>query len=168
MLADRAGEALVIRCLPASGKTYLARRLPMMFADVDDLMYSTFNEKPSPALVSRLSSVDVMQEKMRRSVDGALRSGRIALFNFDPSLIGLDCDLNLAYVPDNYIDHITLAGRRQLIERFGLKTLRSWAKGYYSLPNVVWMQPAEYIADYVLSDEGRSILAKSKPEVEAP
>lgn len=137
----------IIQCPPASGKTYLVARNPGAYIDSDALLSAVMGVKSSKAtydaLRKRPSAVALLRHLM---VEASKKA--VVLTNF--TLPGLPITAMYGYTPDDYIEHIRIANRTGLLEKFSEDELRSWMRNYAArYDDVHLLKAGEFIAGRV-------------------
>lgn len=146
-----------VHAIPGSGKTYATRRAGASgwLLDSDDLFASTFGVKATKAAMDAVfANPDALGALKRRySTFGRQDSRYILLSNVNPDSLGATTSLRVAYAPDDYVPHLRMCGRFDLIDKFGADTLRSWAVDHGKLserpnaPRTFWLKPGQFLSD---------------------
>lgn len=115
---------MLIRALPSTGKSYFANSRSDV-VDTDDIVSDLVGEV-SPDSLKRIFSNDKLLAQLVDAVSDALKTGHVVT-NLYLDDTGLRTDVTVGYSPDDYIEHIKIAKRTDLLEGFGEEKLRSWA-----------------------------------------
>lgn len=114
---------MLIRALPASGKTVLASVLDDV-TDGDELL-TTIIGGTSHAHLEVLWAVKRTRDELLRAMRRADEGG-VLIVNYDPTGIYREPDFVIGYTPDTYIRHLLLAKRHDLLDH-GAGLLKTWA-----------------------------------------
>lgn len=118
----------IFRVLPSGGKTTCSRNSDRVI-DGDDIADIAFGGKSRAEVMSGLNNPEMVSE-YKRIVDDYINEGKIVLTNLDPNLIGISDSMWIGYAPDSYIEHINIAGRSDLLNKFSEADLVQWAKDW--------------------------------------
>lgn len=135
----------IVLCPPSSGKTFLVNKHPDKFVDSDVLFSKLLEDQDRLYAVEK--DDDIIQEvnKLMKTLNG-----KTLLTNVSMSYFGFDQHVFM-YDSGDYIEHIKLAQREDLISEFGETELIQWMKDFEH-PESVIMHKELYISDYILID----------------
>lgn len=92
----------------------------------------------------RIRSDPALEAQFTALLDATLKTHHVVT-NMDLSDFGHTVDVVVGYAPDDYIKHIELSGRSDLLEGFGEEVLRGWAE---RLPaSAILLKPDQYLTD---------------------
>lgn len=136
---------MIVSALPSTGKSWLTRHYVSVFDGdgLQQLVVGDFGKEAYDVLVAH-------SELGRPAAKIAQELARQGLFVTNFTLDGLEADYYVGYRPNEYIEHIKLSGRSDLIEAFGEQVLRGWAASYAELgsfDNVVLLEAHEFLID---------------------
>lgn len=138
---------MIIQAIPASGKTYGRDRYG--YVDSDDLL-SSLNLKGKAGYETAKSSPE-LKFKLASLILSASGAGKIVVCNFDATELGLVVDRRFAYKQSEYVKHIELAGRVDLLEKFSADELSRWAASYETKAHVTWLRAGQFLPALTLS-----------------
>lgn len=142
---------MIIQAIPASGKTFLSKTNPGRYIDSDYLFQSLGHRKASKAAYENLLRDESAMDNFRMAVNHYSAIGCIVMCNFDPSTIGCKTDVRFTYAPNEYVSHVQECGRFDLLDKFSLLQLESWANDYTRRPGpVIVMTAGTFLADQPL------------------
>lgn len=136
---------MIVRAIPGAGKTWLARHRPGT-EDSDRVLEQIAGERSSKASYERVRRTPDLFSAFRAALE-VYQSQGLLLTNFEPSELGLACDVRVAYAPEDYVEHLKLAGRKDLLTKFTPEVLTAWAQDYSRWPNVVYLQKGYFLGD---------------------
>lgn len=136
---------MIIRAIPGAGKTWLAGRRPGT-EDSDRVLEQIAGEHSSKAAYERVRRTPDLLLAFRAALEVYQKQG-LLLTNFEPADLGLECDMRVAYAPADYVEHLQLAGRKDLLTKFAPEVLTAWAQDYSRWPNVVYLQKGYFLGD---------------------
>lgn len=133
---------MIIRALPSTGKSWcLANRSDMV--DTDGLLMALTSDISGDAH-ERVRTDEALKAQFTALLDATLRTHHVVT-NMDLSDFGRQVDVVVGYTPDDYVNHIKISGRNDLIEGFGDEVLRGWAERLPS--SAILLKPNEYLSD---------------------
>ena len=146
--------AKFIRVPPSGGKTtFVNKNYGGIYRDSDALLEAVGVEASYAGFKAFRED-----EKAKEAFLDLIPSGGVVLSNFDPfSLIDSNGEFEVqifGYKPEEYVDHIKMSGRNDLLENFGEEQLSNWMVDLQhnaeqqNLP-VTWMRPGTFISDYI-------------------
>lgn len=141
---------MIIQALPGAGKTWLALVFPDRYVDSDVVVRSMINSHRASDFEAKIMADEVKMALLATQLFTAHHSDKYVLCNFNPNRIGLHVDYRVAYQPLDYVEHLKLADRRDLLA-LGEDTLYKWARAYRSLPDVVWLKPGQFLSSVIRS-----------------
>lgn len=147
----------IVHAIPGSGKTHAAREAGASgrLVDSDVLFKQLFGTKASKqAMDDVLADRDWRDMLFHRYANFSRYDSRfILLSNANPDTCGGLAALRVAYAPSDYVEHLHLCGRTDLIEKFGEATLRTWAEDHARLsehrfaPRTIWLPPGRFLSN---------------------
>lgn len=132
---------MIVQALPACGKTTLAMSSNKFFDTDEKIADLGYTGRFDELLEDEHARDEFFQFCRDADQDGVL------VTDLDLSKYRMRVDLRFGYKPDDYVKHVELSGRNDLLDQFGPDVLRSWAADYAKLRNVVWLEPGQYLAD---------------------
>lgn len=140
---------MIYQAIPSSGKTFLARMYPLKFVDGDAIIQAVTGQKASAAALDLIVNTPALKAQAYRMVRSLNASTTHLLANFDAGHHFFPCrvDARFAYMPQDYLAHIRLVGRTDLIEKVGELELLRWAKSYEKYDNTIWLHPDQTLDD---------------------
>lgn len=132
---------MIVQALPSSGKSTLAAGSERFF-DTDVFVEKLGYKGRFDELLKDEAATASFFESCRE----ADKNGML-LTNLNLAKFRMRVDRRFGYRPDDYVEHIKLAGRTDLLEKFDAETLESWARDYEALDNVTWLAVDEYLSD---------------------
>lgn len=155
----------IIQAIPGAGKTTLAsgtvqlsRAIPSLrrFGAVIDtdvvISEMGFAGRPNTLLSERALANEFFSRLRGYDDSGRMIVTNLWLENYQVP----PADLKVAYRPRDYIRHLDLSGRDDLLTQFSRDTLEGWARDYEGHANVLWLRPGEWlgtVAGQPLMDE---------------
>lgn len=136
----------IYQCIPGSGKTWLADLKPHLFVDSDRLLEHFTDSEASKSALDGILASQTTKAEFAEAL-GLLSNAYTVLCNFDPGVFGLKVDRRYAYRSDEYVPHLRLVRRLDLIEAFSVEELEGWARSYEAYPDTVFMRPGWFIGD---------------------
>lgn len=136
--------APLICALPGSGKTWLVHHHPKLFTDGDALLYAATSCDTSDA-ARKLRNEPLLQVALRRLYARASTQSYV-LTNLDERYTGIASILNVGYKPDDYIAHLRLVRRTDLLTKIGEYELRRWAAYLNTTPHYVQLRSHQHLA----------------------
>uniref|UniRef100_A0A2V0RBE6 Uncharacterized protein n=1 Tax=viral metagenome TaxID=1070528 RepID=A0A2V0RBE6_9ZZZZ len=146
---------LVVHCPPASGKTFLTKKYPGVVYDNDDLLEDIGLESSHSGFLAIQDSKN-WQTKWLAAFN-KLENDGFTIFTTNMNvqhLCGVQINLRAAYKPTDYIRHVEMSGRKDLLLNFGFDELKSWMSDYVSAEKefglkVHWMKPGHFIDELI-------------------
>jgi hypothetical protein len=124
---------MIIQAMPSSGKTTLtSNRLgkERKFIDMDDLIVDLVGGKDKSAY-DKVMSTPACREILNAIIMHIQQVSNVLLTPYDvEEELGWPIDFAVAYLPDDYIEHVVLSERFDLLNKIGESKLRSWADDY--------------------------------------
>lgn len=140
---------MFIRALPGTGKTWFANRNTGVL-DTDDIIRELTGDVSDKHLKRMLETPELFDEAKRR-IEAALADDGVVVSNFNPAPFGLTPDYHFGYEPDDYIRHLEIAGRNDLLTGFEPDQLKGWAAECVAADHYVKLQPGQYLAGAIAS-----------------
>lgn len=133
---------MIIRALPSCGKTYLVKS-QSTFVDTDGLLLAVTGDKSYGAhhMIGDGSQKSAIFDAL---VKLTIKQ-RHLVTNCDLSSLGLQPDIVVGYSPDDYIKHIKLCGRVDLLRNNSEKVLREWAASLDE--KAIRLKPGTFLLD---------------------
>lgn len=135
----------IIQAIPGAGKTTLASTLCFgSIIDTDDIIAELgyagrFNE-----LLRNQEATRSFFDQLRQHDD----NGRTIATNLWLEQFRLlPADIKFAYKWRDYVQHLEISNRRDLLSAFTRETLEGWARDYEGHANVYWLSPGQWIGD---------------------
>lgn len=138
---------MIIRALPSSGKTYSVKRRDDAI-DTDDLLRELFGDINAD-VVNKVFNDESSGEQFKASLDTAIAEEKHVFTNLNTSHFGHPPDIVVGYKATDYVDHIKIAGRQDLLDGFGEEVLTGWALDLEGEQNSVFLKPGHYLAELV-------------------
>lgn len=143
-MSNQVSKIKVVIILPSGGKTTLTSKQPHRYVD-SDMLLNILGYEVSKESIESIKQSDGWDIDKIDSIVG----DRTLLSNFDPNwLLGSEVYKDVTkvgYVADQYVGHVKLSGREDLLTAFGEKTLTDWANSDWDIT----LRKGVYIADVI-------------------
>jgi len=159
---------MIIQALPGCGKTAVCRARPTVFTYGDSLFEEVTKLKASKenfdlVQTSRPGLLTTLASRYLRFADNMELH---LLTNVAPHTIGAVCGyLRVAYRQDDYLQHLKIAGRRDIVNGFSEDVLKSWAAAYQDKRQITeFLTAYEFLSDSLLLHAVTAISSRSHDE----
>lgn len=140
---------MLIQALPGSGKTWLSFNFSKVF-DTDDYLEEVYG-KSNKTTAMEVAGDPEKAKAFTEWVENHLSDGNVVTTNLHVETFSdLKVDKCFGYQRSDYVRHLELAGRTDLLEKFDSDELESWTDYYVSHTGVVLLKAGEFIGDQVV------------------
>lgn len=143
----------IIQAIPGAGKTTLASTARFdLIIDTDDIIASLGYEGRFNMLLKDPGATRSFFNRLRaHDADCRTIVTNLWLEQFRM----LPADIKFAYKWQEYVRHLEISKRSDLLSTFTRSTLEGWARDYEGHANVYWLKPGEWIGDVLMQQSGK-------------